>query len=73
MDKKKLTNEEIIARQERLYQLEFEAGGAFAGKLGTPEEQLEKIKAFFAEDFFDKINAKVEAKKREKSEHEKLE
>lgn len=73
MDKNKLTDEEIIARQERLYQLEFEAGGAFAGKLGTPEEQLEKIKAFFSDDFFEKIAAKVEAKKRKKSEKKKSE
>lgn len=61
----KLSDEEIIRRQSELYELEFQAGGALAGRLGTPEEQMEKIKAFFAPDYFDKLNALIEAKKQE--------
>ena len=65
MCSKKLTDREIIARQERLYQLEFEAGGVFAGRLSTPEEQMKRIKAFLADDYFEKINALVPARRKE--------
>lgn len=40
-----LTNEEIIKKQERLLELERDCS---TGRLGTPEEQKQKIDALLA-------------------------
>jgi hypothetical protein len=56
----KLSDEEIVRRQQELYDLET---GAMAGRLGTPEEQLQKIKAFFAE---------IRARKRQEESEKKI-
>ncbi len=57
-----MTDEEIIKWQEELYELE---SSAMAGPRITPEEQMEMIKAFFADDYLDQLYAKVKAKKRQ--------
>lgn len=58
----KMTGEEIIKWQEELYELE---SSAIAGPPVTPEEQMEIIKAFLADDYLDKLYDKVKSKKRQ--------
>lgn len=62
MARRRLTDKKIIEKQERLYELERYCS---TGKPMSDEEKFEKIKAFFADDYFDKLVAKVEAKKQE--------
>lgn len=42
---KRLTNSEIVKKQEQLYELERDGS---TGRLGTPEEQKQKINAMLA-------------------------
>lgn len=56
----KLSDEEIVRRQQELYDLETRA---MAGRLGTPEEQMQKIKSFFAE---------IRARKRQEESEKKI-
>lgn len=58
----RLSDEEIIKKQERLYELE---SSAMAGPFITEEVQMEIIRAYLADDYFDKLYAKVKAKKRQ--------
>lgn len=62
MARRRLTDEEIIEKQERLYDLERYCS---TGKPISDQKQIEIILAFFAEDYFDKLDAKVETKKQE--------
>ncbi len=58
----RLSDEEFIKKQERLYELE---SSAMAGPFITEEDQMEIIRAYLADDYFDKLYAKVKAKKRQ--------
>ncbi len=60
----KMTDEEIIKWQEELYELEEQAGGFFAGPPMTEVEKMERIRAFLADDYLEKFNAKISARKK---------
>lgn len=62
MSRKRLSDKEIIKKQEILYELEKYCS---AGKPMSDEEIFNIILAFFADDYFEKLDAKVEAKKQE--------
>ena len=61
----KMTDEEIAKWQEELYAHEEQAGGVFTGPVIIEEEKMERIKAFLADDYLEKLHAKVEARKKE--------
>lgn len=58
----RLSDEEVIKKQERLYELE---SSAMAGPFITEEEQMEIIRAYLADDYFDRLYGKVKTKKRQ--------
>ena len=55
----KMTDEEIAKWQEELYTHEEQAGGVFTGPVMTEEEKMERIKAFLADNYLEKLHAKV--------------
>lgn len=61
----KMTYEEIIKWQEQLEQHEEEAGGVFAGPPMTEEEKMQRIKAVLADDYWEKLLTKAEARRKE--------
>lgn len=61
-DLERMTDEEIIKWQEDLYELERDCS---TGPPMTPEEQMERIKEYLADDFVEKFYAKIEARKKE--------
>lgn len=62
MARRHLSDKEVIEKQQRLYELERYCS---TGKPMSDEENFEIVLAFFADDYFDKLAAKVEAKKEE--------
>ena len=58
----RLSDEEVIKKQERLYELE---SSAMAGPFITEEEQMEIIRAYLADEYFDRLYGKVKTKKRQ--------
>lgn len=58
----RLSDAEVIKKQERLYELE---SSAMAGPCITEEEKKEIIRAYLADDYFDNLYAEVKAKKRQ--------
>lgn len=59
---KKLSDEEIIKKQERLYELE---SSAMAGPLMSEEEQMRRIREIASGEFRKRMREKLEARKRE--------
>lgn len=60
LEVEKMTDEEIIKWQERVYDLE---SNAMAGPPMTEEEQMEKIREYLAPDYYEKLAAKVRTKR----------
>ena len=59
---KKLSNEKSIKKQERLYELERDCS---TGPTMTEEEQMQRIREFLADDYWVKLRAKAEARRKE--------
>lgn len=56
-----MTDEEIAKWQEELYELERDCS---TGPTTTQEEQIQKIQAFLADDYWEKLLAKAEARRK---------
>lgn len=59
---KRLSDEEIIKKQERLYELERDCS---TGPPMTEEEKMQRIKAVLADDYWEKLLMKAEARRKE--------
>jgi tRNA A22 N-methylase len=59
---KKLSDEKIVKKQERLYELERDCS---TGPPMTEEEQMQRIREFLADDYWEKLLAKAEARRKE--------
>lgn len=59
---KKLSDEKIVKKQERLYELERDCS---TGPIMTEEEQMQRIREFLADDYWEKLLAKAEARRKE--------
>lgn len=57
-----LSDEEIIKKQERLYELERDCS---TGPPMTEEEKMQRIRALLAEDYWEKLLVKAEARRKE--------
>lgn len=57
-----LSDEEIINKQERLYELERDCS---TGPRMTEEEKMQRIRALLAEDYWEKLLVKAEARRKE--------
>ncbi len=58
----RMTDEEIVKWQEELYELEPYCS---TSPPMTEDEKMEKIKAFLADDYFEKLNALIPARRKE--------
>lgn len=59
---KKLSDFEIVKKQERLYELERDCS---TGPPMTEEDKMQRIKAFLADDYWEKLLVKAEARRKE--------
>ena len=59
---KKLSDEKIVKKQERLYELEHDCS---TGPPMTEEEQMQRIREFLADDYWEKHLVKAEARRKE--------
>lgn len=58
----RMTDEEIVKWQEELYEL---APYCSTSPPMTEDEKMERIRAFLADDYFEKLNAKIAARRKE--------
>ena len=59
---KKLSDEKIVKKQARLYELERDCS---TGPPMTESEQMQRIREFLADDYWEKLLAKAEARRKE--------